>query len=79
MAWRTNLMSTRHTTKFRDLKIQEFKRLERDWRRVSQEMLRATDSDRGMPRYLDGRELLGMPKSRELCHWIARGVLKNKT
>jgi len=33
---------------------------------------------RGMPRYLDRRELLGMPSILEMCNWTAVGVLKKK-
>jgi hypothetical protein len=34
---------------------------------------------RGMPRYLDGRELLGMPRILEMCSWTVVGVLKKKS
>ena len=52
----------------RGLKVQLARRLEIESRRLSQEMDLAGAPVRGMPRYLDGRELLGMPRILEMCN-----------
>ena len=54
---------------FKGLKVQLARRFEIERRRLSQEMDLAGTPMRGMPRYLDGRELLGMPKILEICSW----------
>ena len=47
-------------------------------RRYSHEELRRGLSIRGMPRYLDGRELLLKPRISVMWRWIGGGVLKKK-
>jgi len=50
MAWRTDLIRIKRATKFVVLKVQDFKLLERERRRVSQEILRASELDKRTPR-----------------------------
>jgi hypothetical protein len=49
-----------------------------DSRRISQEMLQVVAPIRGIARYLEKRELLGIPRSLEMWVWITKEVLKNK-
>jgi hypothetical protein len=53
--------------------------LEIERRRLSQEMDLVGTPVRGMPRYLDGRELLGMLRILEMCSWTGIRVLKKKS
>jgi hypothetical protein len=63
---------------FRCLKVQLARRFEIKRRRLSHEMDLVGAPVRGMPRYLDERELLGMPRILEMCNWTIVGVLKKK-
>jgi len=61
-------MITSLAERFRDLKVQVFKQLESERRRESQEIFHVAKYHKGMSRYLDGREILGIPKIRDMCH-----------
>jgi len=52
--------------RFKALKVQEESRLEKEERRFSQEEFRRALSIKGMPRYLDRRELLLKPRISEM-------------
>jgi hypothetical protein len=60
------------------LKVQKESLLEKEDKRCSQEEFRRALSIKGMPRYLEGRELLLKPKIPEIWRWIRGGVLKKK-
>jgi hypothetical protein len=53
--------------------------LEKEDKRCSHEEFQSALSISGMPRYLDGRELLLKSRMSEMWRWIGRGVLKKKT
>jgi hypothetical protein len=56
----------RRLRRFRTLRVQEESFLVKEERRCSQEEFQRALSIRGMPRYLDGRELLLKPKIFEI-------------
>ena len=60
------------------MKVHEESLLEKEDRRCSQEEFLRALSIKGMPRYLDGRELLLKPSIVEMWCWIGGGVLKKK-
>jgi len=60
------LSRTRWLGKFRVLKVQEEILLEKEERRCSQEEFLWALSIKGMPKYLDGRELLLNPRISEM-------------
>ena len=52
--------------------------MEKEDKRCSHEEFQRALSIKGMPRYLDGRELLLKPRRPEIWCWTGGGVLKKK-
>jgi hypothetical protein len=68
----------RRLGRFRARKVQEASLLVKEDKRCSHEEFWSALSIRGMPRYLDGRELRLKPRRPEIWHWTGMGVLKKK-
>ena len=60
----------RQLGRFKALKVQEESLLEKEDKRCSQEEFQRALSIKGMPRYLDRRELLLKPRISEMWRWI---------
>ena len=63
-----DLSKMRRLGRFKALKAQEESLLEKEDSKSSQEEFRRALSIKGMPRYLDGRELLLKPRISEMWH-----------
>jgi len=42
-------------------------------------MFLSAESERGSPKYCEGKENMGMFNSCDMCCWMASGILKNKS